>query len=114
MRAQTFSGARTRAHTQSSSWKKGEAMTMIAHSSPERREGELRIQLLIGALFPLFLASAAIQRALPGVAQQRPLPASPSILAEARDNAAIAVSYALMARAMLQSFARDTRAERLS
>lgn len=114
MRAQTIFGARTRARTQCSSWKKGESMTMIAHSSPEQRGGELRIALLVGALFPLFLASAAIQRVAARLASRHTRAASLSILAEARDNAAIAVSYALMARAMLQSFARDNRAERLS
>lgn len=87
----------------------GDAMSLASSSTsyslpPARRE-EFKVSLLFGALFPLFLAAAVIPRALT-FAAERGGPTK-SVIGEARENLSIAISYALMARAMLQSFARD-------
>lgn len=73
--------------------------------TPSSRGEEFKVSLLFGALFPLFLAAVVIPRALP-FSTERSTPAK-SVIGEARENMSIAMSYALMARAMLQSFARD-------
>ncbi|WP_424360958.1 hypothetical protein [Methylocystis parvus] len=87
----------------------GDAMSLASSSTsyllPTARREEFKVSLLFGALFPLFLAAAVIPRALP-FATERGAPAK-SAIGEARENLSIAISYALMARAMLQSFARE-------
>ncbi len=91
-------------------------MSSAIYSTPSPRAGELKIMLLFGALFPVFFVAAATQRLLSRLQSQKLAAKSstPSVIGEARDNMSIAMSYALMACAMLQSFARDNRAERLS
>jgi hypothetical protein len=80
-------------------------MSSTTYSPSTTRGNEFKVLLLFGALFPLFLAAAVIPRALPFSAE-RVSPAK-SVISEARENMSIAISYALMARALLQSFARD-------
>jgi hypothetical protein len=80
-------------------------MSSTTYSPPSTRVEKFGVSLLFGALFPLFLAAAAIPRARP-FSTEGASPAK-SILGEARDSMSIAISYALMARAMLQSFARE-------
>jgi hypothetical protein len=72
---------------------------------PPTRLNEWKVSLLFGALFPLFLVAAVVTRVLPHAAERGA--AAKSAIGEARENMSIAISYALMARAMLQSFARD-------
>ena len=85
--------------------KEGEIMSSTSYSSPSIRGQEFWVSLLFGALFPFFLAAALILRAIPS--SSRSSAHGKSIVREARENLSIAISYALMARAMLQSFARD-------
>ena len=80
-------------------------MSSITYSPPSTRGEKMKVSLLFSALFPFFLASAATSRAL-ALSGEGLAPAK-SVIGEARDNLSIAISYALMARAMLQSFARD-------
>lgn len=81
------------------------ALGSTSNSVPLARRDEFKVSLLFGALFPLFLAAAVVPRALPFATQRGA--AAKSAISEARENMSIAISYALMARAMLQSFARD-------
>jgi hypothetical protein len=85
--------------------KEGEAMSSVSYSPPARRGEEFKVSLLFGALFPLFLGAALTKR-LSALFVRREAPAR-SVIGEARENMSIAISYALMARGMLQSFARD-------
>jgi hypothetical protein len=85
--------------------REGEVMSMTTYSPPSTRGETMKVSLLFGGLFPLFLAAAAIPRAL-AISREGAPPAT-SVIGEARENLSIAISYALMARAMLQSFARD-------
>ena len=71
---------------------------------PARRE-EFKVSLLFSALFPLFLAAAFVPRAI--ILTSERAASGKSVIGEARQNLSMAISYALMARAMLQSFARD-------
>ncbi|WP_363345512.1 hypothetical protein [Methylocystis echinoides] len=80
-------------------------MSSTTYSPPSTRGGGFKASLLFGALFPVFLAAALIWRALPFSAEDGSPPKS--VIGETRENLSIAISYALMARAMLQSFARD-------
>jgi hypothetical protein len=85
--------------------KEGEIMSSTGYSAPSPRGEEFRISLMLGALFPFFLTSVVVLRAM---AWATKCPATgKSVLREAWENFSIAISYALMARAMLQSFARD-------
>ena len=86
-------------------YKEGEAMSSTTYSPPSTRGEKMKVSLLFSVLFPLFLAAAAIPRAL-AISSEGASPAK-SVIGEARENLSIAISYALMARAMLQSFARD-------
>jgi hypothetical protein len=81
------------------------AISSTSYSLPSVRWAEIKVSLLFGSLFPLFLAAAVIPRMLPFSAG-RGAPAR-SAISEARENMSIAICYAMMARAMLQSFARD-------
>jgi hypothetical protein len=94
----------------------GEAMSSAIYSTPDLRATEFKFQLLLGVLFPAFLVATAAQRLLQRARSQgeAPHPSTASVVAEARENMLIVISYALIARAMLQSFARESRAERLS
>ena len=75
----------------------------------------VKFSLAFGAAFPLFLAAEGLQRLLDHATAEAdaPLRDPRSIFAEARENASIAISYALMARTTLQGFARRPRSERL-
>lgn len=91
-------------------------MSSAIYSTPELRTTEFKFQLLLGLLFPAFLVVTAAQRVLsrPRLYGEAPGAQTPSVVVEARENMLIVISYALIARAMLQSFARENRAERLS
>lgn len=80
-------------------------MSSTTYSPSSRRSEKMKLSLLFSALFPFFLASAAASRAL-AISSDGLSPAK-SIIGEARENLSVAISYALMARAMLQSFAWD-------
>jgi hypothetical protein len=91
-------------------------MSSIFHDDFAARENGLKSHLIFGAVYPLFIAAEGLSRAFArfiagdeeGADAPRPL------LAQARANACIATSYALMARTMLQSSVRNNRSERLS
>lgn len=80
-------------------------MSSTTYSPSSTRGEKMKVSLLFSALFPFFLASAAASRTLP--VSSNSLSPAKSVIGEARENLSIAISYALMARAMLQSFARD-------
>ena len=80
-------------------------MTATTYSAPTIRGEKMKISLLFSALFPLFLVAAGVSRAL-AMSGDRSV-AGKSLVGESWENLSIAISYALMARAMLQSFARD-------
>ena len=80
-------------------------MAATTYASPAIRGEKMRISLLFSALFPFFLVAAGVSRAL-ALPRDRSL-AGKSVIGESWENLSIAISYALMARAMLQSFARD-------
>jgi hypothetical protein len=87
------------------------SINAVSHLSSE----DLRFNLLLGVTYPLFLSVEIVNvcaTALLGNDTQ--LKSRRSVFATARDNAAIAISYAFMARSTLQIFARRTRPERLS
>ena len=83
----------------------GETMTATTYASPAIRGEKMKISLLFSALFPFFLVAAGVSRAL-AISVDRSA-AGKSVVGESWENLSIAISYALMARAMLQSFARD-------
>ncbi|PPD44769.1 MAG: hypothetical protein CTY15_06080 [Methylocystis sp.] len=86
----------------------GEAMSLAIYSTPSPRAGRFKLALALGALFPLFFGTAAIRRLLARFhIRNEPDASRRSVIGEAQENMSIAVSYALMARAMLQSFARQ-------
>lgn len=88
-------------------------MSSAIYSTPELRGTEFKFQLLLGLLFPILLVAGAAQRLLSRTREHGEARRA-SIMAEARENMLILISHALIARAMLQSFARDNRTERLS
>ena len=83
----------------------GENMTATTYATPAIRGEKMKISLLFSALFPFFLVAAGVSRAL-AISGDRST-AGKSLVGESWENLSIAISYALMARAMLQSFARD-------
>lgn len=85
--------------------KEGETMTATTYASPAIRGEKMKISLLFSALFPFFLVAAGVSRALAMTGDKSA--AGKSLVGESWENLSIAISYALMARAMLQSFARD-------
>jgi hypothetical protein len=91
----------------------GEAMSSAIYSTKGLRATEFKFQLLLGLLFPILLVMTAAQRLLFHAREHGDAPRA-SVMAEARENMLTVISYAMIARAMLQSFARDNRAERLS
>lgn len=84
-------------------------MSLATYSTPSPRAGRFKLALALGALFPLFFGTAAIGRLLAHlhIRDDRDSTSRRSVIGEAQENMSIAVSYALMARAMLQSFARQ-------
>ena len=73
-------------------------------------------RLVFGVLLPFFVASEGVQRLYAHFAadEEEPSPLRGAWLSDARSQASIATSYALMARSMLQSSERRTRPERPS
>lgn len=86
-------------------------MQTAVHSYDSTRGDQFRFYAAFAAAYPLFLAAEAGQRLFARAPQSG---AACSAFAAARENAFIAISYALMARTTLQTFARQNRAERLS
>ena len=86
-------------------------MQTAVHSNDSSRGDQIRFYAAFGAAYPLFLASEAAQRLFRRAPRSG---AESSVFVAARENAFIAISYALMARTTLQTFARQNRAERLS
>jgi hypothetical protein len=86
------------------------AMTVKADSA--HREG----QLLYSALLPLFLAAEGVRRVRAHLRNndQDRTSIRRNWVEEARSQTCVAMSYALMARSMLQSSERRCRAERPS
>lgn len=91
-------------------------MSSIFHHDFAAREHGLKSHLIFGAVYPLFIACEGLSRAIARffVGEDAGVDAPRPLLAQARANASIATSYALMARTMLQSSARTNRSERLS
>ena len=87
-------------------------MAMTMKADPAHREG----QLLYCVLLPLFLAAEGARRILAQLKSNDRDQNSirGSWLDEARSQTCVAMSYALMARSMLQSSERRYRAERPS
>jgi hypothetical protein len=86
------------------------AMTIGA----EERGEQMKFYLLFGAAYPLFLAAEATKRALAHRTSEAKPESPRSLFAEARETTSIAISFALMARTTLHTFARPSRTERLS
>ena len=99
-----------------SSPREQKAMHRIAVAPGGTLFERLRYALAFGAVYPLFLAGEGALRlsaramAEPGA----PTPVRASAFAEARQNASIALSYALKARTTLRQVARRAHPERLS
>jgi hypothetical protein len=91
---------------------------MQTHARPtySPRGDQIRFYLVYGATYPLFLAAEAVQRFVARTSAEGPSPtdAQSSVFSAARESAFIAISYVLMARTTLQTFARQNRTERLS
>jgi hypothetical protein len=91
-------------------------MSSTFHSAAVGRDNGMQSHLFFGAVYPFFLAAEGVSRILARYTtpqegaekDRRPL------FAQARVNASIATSYALMARTMLHSSGRENRRERLS
>jgi len=77
---------------------------------------KLQFYVLFAALCPLLLAADGAGRLVSRLAptSESQIKPSRSMLADARDNASIAISYAVWARKTLQAFVRESRSERLS
>jgi len=91
-------------------------MSSVVHSMSSSRGRRLRLNLLHGAMYPLFLAAGALQRVATRVDAEGAsrTAARRSLFVEATASTSIAISYILMARTTLQLFARRNRTERLS
>jgi hypothetical protein len=87
-------------------------MSMTTEANLRRREG----QLLYYTLLPLFLAAEGARHILARLKSndQDQAPIRRNWIDEARSQTCVAMSYALMARSMLQSSERRYRAERPS
>jgi hypothetical protein len=91
-------------------------MSSIFHADAASRHDGIQSHLFFGVIYPLFLAAEGASRVFARMtapeegAKKRHRP----LFAQARANASIATSYALMARTMLQSSRRRNRRERLS
>jgi hypothetical protein len=90
-------------------------MRLAYHSVPHFNQ-DLQSRLIYALFLPLFVVSEGLSRLLSRytVDDCEPAPARGSWTAEARSQASIATSCALMAKSMLQSSERRNRAERLS
>jgi hypothetical protein len=89
------------------------ALNMVHH---ETRGEDMKWRLTYGLLLPLFVISEAVSRLYTHYAADgdEPAPLRGLWIAEARSQASIATSYALMAKSMLRSSERRNRPERLS
>ena len=86
-----------------------------AANPPSPTLAKIGFYLVYGATYPLFLAAETFQRRARASTTKRSQPdAQRSVFAAARESAFIAISYILMARTTLQTFARQNRTERLS
>jgi hypothetical protein len=90
-------------------------MRLAYHAVPYFRQ-DLQWRLIYALFLPLFVLSEGLSRlfARPIDDECEPAPMRGSWSAEARSQASIATSCALMAKSMLQSSERRNRAERLS
>ena len=90
-------------------------MRLAYHAVPYFRQ-DLQWRLIYALFLPLFAVSEGVSRLYARYAADEfePAPARGSWTAEARSQASIATSCALMAKSMLQSSERRNRAERLS
>jgi len=90
-------------------------MRLAYHAVPYFRQ-DLQWRLIYSLFLPLFAVSEGVSRLYARYAADEfePAPARGSWTAEARSQASIATSCALMAKSMLQSSERRNRAERLS
>jgi hypothetical protein len=91
-------------------------MKLALNVDHEHRGEDLHWRLTYGLLLPLFVVSEGVSRLYSHYAAEGDEPAPPRGLwiAEARSQASIATSYALMAKSMLRSSERRSRSERLS
>ncbi len=90
-------------------------MSSIFHTDLADRNDGLQSHLFFGAMFPLCIAAEGLTRFFARLAPDDESEKAPrSLFAQARANASIATSYALMARTMLHSSDRKNRLERLS
>ena len=91
-------------------------MSSIFHMDAANRDDGIQSHLFFGAVYPLFIAAEGASRVFARMAASEEGPAKRQrpLFAQARANASIATSYALMARSMLQSSERRRRPERLS
>ena len=91
-------------------------MSSIFHTDVSSRDDGVASHLFFGAIYPLCIAAEGLTRMLARLATNDDAleDTHRSLLAQARANASIATSYALMARTMLQSSGRKNRPERLS
>lgn len=89
-------------------------MHSVVHSTSNT--DRLQFFVLFAALYPLLLAAGGAGRLLARLtaSDETQIKPSRSMLADARDNASIAISYAVWARKTLQAFVRESRSERLS
>jgi hypothetical protein len=90
-------------------------MRLAYHALPDFRQ-DLQWRLIYAFLLPLFLISEGVTRFFASLIADEIDPAPPRgpWAAEARSQASIATSCALMAKSMLQSSERRSRTERLS
>ncbi len=91
-------------------------MSSIFHTDVSSRDDGVGSHLFFGAIYPLCIAAEGLSRVVARLAASDEAPDTTPrpLLAQARANASIATSYAMMARTMLQSSGRKNRPERLS
>jgi hypothetical protein len=91
-------------------------MQIAAHPVQATRQEALQWRVVYGVLLPLFVVGEGLQRALSHftVEEDEPVQLRGAWFSDARSQASIATSYALMARSMLKSSERRNRPERLS
>ena len=84
-------------------------------ASPARRDS-VQVRMTYGLIYPLCLVAQGFSRLLARLPSEDPeaRPSPRSLFDDARADASIATSYALMAWTMLHSSGRDSRPERLS
>ena len=86
------------------------------HRSSTHARNPVWSPLAVWLVYPLFFLAEGLRRLLAGASP----PGGPvarralSVFEEAREQACISISYALMARSMLQPFGRQSRSERRS